>query len=209
MKRAETKSDAKTKFLDAARLILRSKGYAATTVDDICKEAGVSKGAFFHHFGSKEDLAVAAAEYYSEMNDRLYMESAYRAKPDPVERLLLYVEFQKAFLVGPLPQCSCLLGTLVQETYATHPRIREACDQGISARTAILKADISEALRTYGINTEWSAESLALYMQAVIQGAFILAKARQGPQVVADCLDHLSRYLKLLFMQPQLKGKNR
>jgi len=56
-------------------------------------------------------------------------------------------------------------------------------------------------LEKYPVDGEWTAVSLALYTQAVIQGSFILAKARHGPQVAADCLDHLHRYIELLFIQ--------
>ena len=52
---------AKEKLLDASLSLIRERGFAATTVDELCTRAGVTKGAFFHHFASKEDLAVAAA----------------------------------------------------------------------------------------------------------------------------------------------------
>ena len=52
----------------------------------------------------------------------------------------------------------------------------------------------------------WSAEGLGLYAQALAQDAFILAEARNGPQVAGKCLEHLRRYLKLLVNQPQTKG---
>ena len=45
----------------------------------------------------------------------------------------------------------------------------------------------------------WTPESLALFTQAVIQGAFVLAKAKHEPAVAAASLDHLKRYLALLF----------
>jgi TetR/AcrR family transcriptional repressor of nem operon len=48
--------------------------------------------------------------------------------------------------------------------------------------------------------TDWTAKSLALHTQAVIQGAFILAKATGGAQIAADSIDHLIRYLELLFL---------
>ncbi len=196
---ATTQIGAKTKLLDAALSVIRAQGYSATTVDDICDEAGVTKGAFFHHFKSKEDLAVSAAEHFSSIADGLFSAAPYRSLPDPLDRLLAYVDFRKAILKGELPQFTCLLGTMVQEAYETHARIRQACEKYIGAHAAMLETDIAEAMRQYGVVSDWSAQSLALYTQAVIQGAFILAKAQHGPQVAADCLDHLRRYLQLLF----------
>ncbi len=190
---------AKTKLLDAALSVIRSKGYSATTVDDLCQKAGVTKGGFFHHFKSKEDLAVSAAAHFSAMAQNLFSNAPYRNLPDPVDRLLAYVDFRKAILKGDLPQFTCLLGTMVQEAYDTHPPIRAACEKYICEHAGMLEADIDEAIRKYGINAEWSAGSLALYMQAVIQGSFILAKAKHGPEVAAACLDHLRRYLEMLF----------
>ncbi len=208
MATARSQSGAKTKLLDAALSVIRAKGYTATTVDDICQAAGVTKGAFFHHFDSKEDLAVAAADHFAQMADRVISTAPYRNLPDPVDRLLGYVDFRKAILQGTLPEFTCLLGTMVQEAYETHPSIREACDKHIGEHAAMVEADISEALRKYGIHAKWSAASLALYTQAVIQGAFILAKAKHGPEVAAACLDHLRRYLEMLFIQPKTRRKN-
>ena len=199
----KSQRSAKTKLLDAATDVIRAKGYSATTVDDICQFAGVTKGAFFHHFESKEELAVSAAREFSSLADRLFATAPYRQLADPVDRLLGYVEFRKSLLQGALPEFTCLLGTMVQEAYRTHPAIREACESGLSEHVAMLEEDIAEALRTYGGDGQWSAESLAIYMQAVIQGAFIIAKAQQGPAVAAACLDHLRRYIQTLFSQPK------
>jgi TetR/AcrR family transcriptional repressor of nem operon len=92
---------------------------------------------------------------------------------------------------------------MVQEVYDTHPALREACNRSISDHAATLVPDIEEAMRQRGIHAGWTAESLALYTQATIQGAFILAKAKHGPEVAAACIDHLRRYLELLFHQPK------
>jgi TetR/AcrR family transcriptional repressor of nem operon len=200
------RKSAKTKMLDAAVDVIRAKGYSATSVDDICRTAGVTKGAFFHHFESKEELAVAAARHFSSMAERLFSTVPYREVADPVDRLLGYVDFRKALLRGELPEFTCLLGTMVQEAYRTHPAIREACEKCLNEHVAMLELDVAEALRTYGGDGQWSAESLAMYMQAVIQGAFILAKAQKEPAVAAACLDHLRRYIRTLFSHRK-KGK--
>ena len=105
-----------------------------------------------------------------------------------MERLLGYIEFRKAILQGELADYTCLLGTMVQETYDTHPEIRKACDKYICAHAATLVPDIEAAIQKYGIQPGWTPESLALHTQAVVQGAFVLAKARQSAQVAAACL---------------------
>lgn len=195
----------KTRILDASLHVIRAKGYAATTIDDVCQTAGLTKGSFFHHFKSKEELALAAASHFGTIAANLFAQAPYRSVPDPLDRLLAYVDFRKAILRGSLPDYTCLLGTMVQETYETHPAIRDACNVEISAHAADVAKDIAAAKQLYAADASWTPESVALYTQAVLQGAFILAKAKNGPEVAADCLDHLKRYLQLLFNQPQQK----
>jgi TetR/AcrR family transcriptional repressor of nem operon len=199
MQTTEIKHESKTRILDASLRVIRTKGYSATRVEDICEAAGLTKGGFFHHFRSKEELAIAAAEHFSAMAESIFSVAPYHQFSDPLERLLGYIDFRKAILQGELPEYTCLLGTMVQETYETHPLIRKVCDRCISAHAATLAADIEAAVREYGVNPKWTVESLAYYMQSVIQGAFILAKAQQSSEVAADCLDHLRHYLGCLF----------
>jgi len=190
---------AREKLLEAAFSLIRAKGYTATTVDDLCAAAGVTKGAFFHHFKSKDDLGVAAAHHWSEVTDALFAAAPYHAHVDPLDRVLSYLDFRKALLQGEVREFTCLVGTMVQEAYDSHPAIRAACDASISAHASKLEGAIAEAIQVHGIGADWSAASLALHTQAVLQGAFILAKAKGGSQVAADSIGHLHRYIALLF----------
>ena len=197
--------DAQTRLLDAAMQVIRAQGYSATTVDDICGAAELTKGAFFHHFKSKEELAVAAAAHFSDRAERLFGAAPYRELADPLDRLLGYIDFRSAIIDGPIPEFTCLLGTMVQEAYDTHPAIRRACDTYIGVHVAGLTSDIEEAKARYAPAARWSAESLALHTQAVLQGAFVLAKAKGGAAVARDCVAHLRRYLEQLFDRPTSK----
>ena len=203
METAVEQHESKTKILDAALYVIRSRGYSATRIEDICAAAGLTKGSFFHHFKSKEDMALAAAEHFAQMADTIFAAAPYQLLPDPLDRLLGYVDFRAAILQRSLPEYTCLLGTMVQETYDTHPEIRSACNRHIHAHAEMVARDIEEARQLYAPHAPWTAESLALYTQAVLQGAFILAKATQGPQVAADCLQHLRRYLESQFVRPR------
>jgi TetR/AcrR family transcriptional regulator, transcriptional repressor for nem operon len=203
--------ESKTKLLDAALQVIRAKGYAATTVDDICQQAGVTKGSFFHHFKSKDELALAAVAHWGKMTEGFFAAAPYHQAKDPLARLLGYVDFRGAILSGELPDYTCLLGTLVQETYATHPDIRVACDRSLSSHIGALTRDIEAAKKRYAPRAAWSTESVGYFIQTVLQGSFIFAKAKQNPATVNESLAHLRRYLKLLFSQPrhtQIKEKS-
>jgi TetR/AcrR family transcriptional repressor of nem operon len=200
------KAGVRQKLLDAALLRIREKGYASTSVDEICTEAGVTKGAFFHHFKSKDALAVAAANHWSETTGVLFETAPYHQHSDPLDRVLGYLDFRKAILKGDIAQFTCLVGTMLQEIYGTNPDIREACDASISGHAAKVEADIAEAMKRYRIRGPWTAESLALHTQAVLQGAFIMAKAKGGASVAAASIDHLHRYIELLF-QPSIRKR--
>jgi TetR/AcrR family transcriptional regulator, transcriptional repressor for nem operon len=189
----------RTKLLDAALQVIRSKGYAATRIEDVCAYAGLTKGSFFHHFKSKEELALASVDHWSMMTGGFFNGAAYRLHADPLDRVLGYVDLRRSILQGNLADFTCLVGTMVQETYETNNAIRDACAVSINAHAAEVATDIMAAKQLYAPDAPWSAQSLALYTQAVIQGAFILAKANNGPAVAVDCLDHLRRYLETQF----------
>jgi len=135
----------KTKLLDAALQVIRTKDYSATTIDDICAAAGVTKGSFFHHFKGKLELALAAVEHWNAMTGGFFAQAPYRQFADPRERLLAYMDFRAEILRGELPDFTCPLGTMVQETFVTHTRIRDACNQGIEQHTRTVASDIAAA----------------------------------------------------------------
>jgi len=194
---------ARLKLVDAALALVRAKGYAATSVDELCTRAGVTKGAFFHHFASKSDLAVAAARHWSETTGALFAGAPYHDHADPLDRVFGYLDFRKGLLKGAVPEFTCLVGTMVQEVYETGPEIRDACDASISGHAATLEADIAAAMARHGVTAPVTAASLALHTQAVLQGAFILAKAKGGAEIAISSVDHLRRYFELLFQAPK------
>lgn len=199
--------NAREQLLEAAFSVIRAKGYAATTVDDLCSAAGVTKGAFFHHFASKEDLGVAAAHHWSKVTGDFFEAAPYHRHADPLERVLGYLDFRKRLLTGHVAEFTCLVGTMVQEVFASSPAIRAACEASINGHAAKVEADIAEAIRQRGIRAPWTANSLALHTQAVLQGAFILAKAKGNAEIAASSVDHLRRYIEFLFNPSNQKGK--
>ena len=200
--------ESKIRLLDATLRVVRAKGYSATRIEDVCAEAGLTKGSFFHHFKSKEDLALSAVAHWDAKTSAFFATAPYRDPADPLSRVIAYIEFRKAILTGDLPDFTCFLGTIVQEGYRTHPDLAAACERSISGHAKTLEADIRAAMREHAAPSGWTAESLALHFQAVIQGSFILAKAKGNAAAAAESLEHLKRYVELLFRAPAESGRN-
>lgn len=193
------RGDARTRLLDAALHLIRERGFAATSVDDLCTAAAVTKGSYFHYFKTKEALGVAAAQYWIETTSAFFAAAPYHEPHDPLDRVLAYVAFRKSIIAGEFADFTCLVGTMVQEVYATSDAIRDACGDSIFGHSATLEADIAAAIKQRGISDGWTAESLARHTQTVIQGAFVLAKAGNDAALARESLDHLDRYIRLLF----------
>ena len=201
--------ESKTKLLDATLKVVRAKGYSATRIEDVCAEAGLTKGSFFHHFKSKEDLALSAVAHWDAKTSATFATAPYHDAADPLSRVIAYIEFRKALLTGDLPDFTCFVGTIVQETYQTHPEVSTAAAGSITSHAKTLEADIRAAMRDHSVAGGWTAESLALHTQAVIQGSFILAKAKGSAAAAAESLDHLRRYIEFVFQAPAKSGSGR
>jgi TetR/AcrR family transcriptional repressor of nem operon len=187
--------NSKIKLLDAMLKVVRTKGYSASTVDDICAAAGVTKGSFFHHFKGKLELALAAVDYWNSTTGGLFANAPYRQIADPRDRVLAYIDFRCAIVQGEAPDYTCLLGTLVQETFDSHPGLRAACHQGITMHAQTVAIDLAAAKAAYAPGAQWDPEALALYTQAVIQGAFILAKAQGSAEIARTCIAQLRSHV--------------
>lgn len=188
------------RILSKALFVIRQRGLADMSIIDLCDAAGVTKGAFFHHFSSKEELAIEATRYWTKVTGGAFASAAYNDFEDPLDRLIAYIDFRATLIKNrSIPEFACLLGTMVQEIFETQPSVREACNVGIDAHASTVKKLIEDAKAIHAPRATWSAESLALHTQAVIQGAFILAKAKSDPQIAIDSIIHLRRYIELLF----------
>lgn len=192
------RGEARARLLEAARTLVRHRGFAATSVDDLCAAAGVTKGAFFHHFPSKEALGVALIDDWTMTTGAMFAAHPYNALPDPLDRVFGYIDLRRQILGQPIPEFTCVAGTTVQEAYETSTPIREAAERSVASGFEHVRPHLAEALETHPVPGV-TAEGLAQQFQVAVQGGIILAKALNTPAPAREAFDHLERYLRLLF----------
>ena len=203
MRVAQEHPPTKEKLLDAAQRLMLAKGFEATSLEEICEEAGLTKGSFFHYFESKEDLGKAVLEHFCEAKLREFQAAPFLKKTDPLERVYGQIDFaiamSKKMKDDPVARNGCLVGTFVQELSTTHPEIRSLCAQKFAQWTGGFKQELDAAKAKYAPHARLNTHSLAEHFLAVLEGSLIIAKAKQDPGVMEQNLQHFKQYLRSLF----------
>jgi len=191
------RGSARLALLNAAIGLVRKQGWSATSVDQLGAAAGVTKGAFCHHLASKDELGVATAQHWSDVTGPLFAKADYHQHVDPLDRIFGYIDFRAAIAEGPLEAFTCFAGTTMQEAFATSDPMRVACGASIEGHADKLPEDIRLAIALHPPRLPVTAKSLAIYTQTVLQGGFVLSKARGDRAPLREALAHLKNYLTL------------
>lgn len=181
------------KLIRATTELIRKQGYVATSIDDICESSGVTKGALFHHYKTKEELTQACIEAWDQGVRAMIVNAPFQALPSPRERVLGFMDFFVERLSDPQVLKSCLVGTTVQEVASTNPVLRDAAATCFSNLHAGLKAMLDAAHDKDSTPVDTAA--LASLWIATLQGALILTKATGDASVISTTLSHVKHYI--------------
>jgi TetR/AcrR family transcriptional repressor of nem operon len=193
-------SETKRKLVDAGIKLMRARGYNATTVDDICTEAGVTKGGFFHYFKSKDDIARTAVAHFHEGKVKNYEEAPFRKLADPLDRVLGRLDYVKESIGGEKRVTKgCLIGVFAQELAFTNPEIRDACQGFFTRIVRDFSSDLAEAKAAHAPNAKFDPKAVAQLYLAIVQGSLMLAKIADNNEVLRDNIEQFRSHLKWLF----------
>ena len=205
--RSKIESTTKRKLLDAAMKLMIGKGFTATTVDEICAEAGLTKGSFFHYFEGKEDLAKVTAKHFYEFQQRMFDGAEFRSVGDPLERIHGRLDFLVGIARNPQMPKSCLIGNLAQEVSGTHEGIRCVCQGAFESASADFQRDLAAAKLKHVPDADFDPASVARLFITLIQGSMILAKASKDAGVFEENVEHFRRYIESLFGRQRARSK--
>ena len=191
-------SKAKDRLLDAAERLMLAKGYAATTVDEICEAAKLTKGSFFHYFESKERLGRELLERFCAASQQRLLEACPKER-DPLKRVYGMVQGAIKMSKACAARQGCLLGAFAQELSDSHPQIRAVCAEAFTQWARALKSELDAAKAQYAPKADVDTKSLAEHFIAIVEGSKILAKAKRNARIEEESLRHFQRYLEQIF----------
>lgn len=192
----------RTSIMDAAEAQILDKGFAGTTVASVIEEAGVTKGAFFHHFDTKAELAHALVERYARMEQELTMELLAEARSrtaDPARRLVLFIrlfEEKLAELIDPYP--GCLFASYCYERGLFDEHTLDVVENGFELWREVIGAEVREAFDAHPPAADVDPDDLADQMMVIFEGSYILSKTLEEPKLVARQLRVFRQHLQLL-----------
>lgn len=185
-----SEAPSRTSILKTARNLMLRYGYAATSVDDICSKAGVTKGSFYHFFATKEELGLAVLNGFYEEGVARVASGVYAEMNDPYQRLIGLFDHLEA--IGPdLWRHGCLMGNFACELGESSEMIRR--------RVAEMFEELVNRLAPFFrpiAHGRKEADELAEQTLMVIEGAVVMARAHDDPSRIASGLRRFRRTIE-------------
>lgn len=199
----ERTRDRRERILEIAEAAVLTKGFGATSIDELVAEAGISRNGFFYHFASKNELARALLQRYFERDEAVLDELFARGRElseDPLHAFLVGLRLF-AELMADLPEGhpGCLVAT-----YCYQERLFDAEVRALNRRIVMrwrerFRAMLEEIAAVYPPREPVDLSELADMVSAVVEGGLVLGRATGEPAILPAQIMLFRRYVRLLF----------
>ena len=185
----------KRKILETACGLFYIKGYNATSIDDILKTAEVTKGNFYFHFKSKEDLGHAVIDAYADRTIPLIQETLNR-EGKPLTRLFDLFRRQDGRMKAAKYKGGCPCGNLALELADHHDGFRRKLDAIFDAWAREIMLILKKAQREGTLAGTVNPKEMAHLIVAALEGSTLLAKTKKSGEVYRSCIKSLESLIK-------------
>ena len=189
--------DTRARIVEAARTLFFAKGYNATGIAEILREAGANSGSLYYFFPTKEDLLRAVLEQYKQMLEPFVLSPAFERVADPIERIFAILDGYRRLMEATGFDLGCPIGNISLEVANVKPQLRGLLAENFSAWREAVESLIREAAGRLPAGTD--PRSLAWQILATMEGAVLLARAYRSFEPFDAAVDALrSQFDQLL-----------
>lgn len=195
--------NARQRILDVAEAAILSKGYSATSIEEIIELAHITKGGFFYHFKGKNALALALVERYLVNDDAFFkslFERADELSEDPLQQMLIFLKLlAEAMADLPRGHPGCLVASFIYESLQFEDDVLSLVKQGVEDWRTLFGQRIARIMEVHSPCLDTSVTELADMLTSTIEGAVVTALVLKEPEVLPQQLMQYRNYLRLQF----------
>lgn len=182
-------ASSRDRLISGAIKLMHGRSYANVGVQELCEQAGVKKGSFYHFFPSKRDLTLAALDLECERLRRDIWSRAFSKDLPPLKRIERYLELtyrsQLDYWEATGSVRGCAFGNLALELGTQDEVIRERVDRVFQDAVAIFEDTLQEAVEA-GQIPRISVRRAAQSVLAYLEGMILMAKSKNDPEVIRN-----------------------
>lgn len=191
------------RLMDIAQDAVLHKGFAATSIDEIICEAGITKSGFFYHFKDKNDLAKALLQRYTENEWKVFdalFKQADDLSDDPLHSFLIFLKLF-ADMMGDLPNGhpGCLIASYVYQDFLFSQDVRALTTEGHRIWRKRFRERLDPIAARYPPKIEVDLNDMADMLSAVADGGIILSKSMHDPTLLPRQIMQYRAYVKFVF----------
>ena len=193
----------KEKLMDTAEKHFLTRGFSATSIEDLISEVGITKGGFFYHFEGKNALAHALMQRYRERDELLFSGLYSRAEElteDPLQRMLVFVKLLAETmdeLEGLHP--GCLVASFTYELPEINDEVRAITADIVKDWRRLFREHIDSINEQYTAKLSVSSDDLADMLSTLIEGGIIVSRAVGNAKILSQQIMEYRNYLRLLY----------
>lgn len=195
------------KLMDIAEASILSKGFGATSIEEIIAEAEITKSGFFYHFKDKNELARALLLRYLASEEQILDGLFGRARElhdDPLHAFLIGLKlFSEMMADLPSGHPGCLVATYCYNERLFDRDVREINRQAVLQWRQRFLQIFEEIVAIYPPREEVDMEDLADMVSNTVEGGIVMSKAVHDPKVLSRQILLFRSYVKLLFLPMQ------
>ena len=193
----------KNRLMDIAERLILNNGFAAMSIDEVIKEAGITKGGFFYHFDSKNALVYALMQRYREAEAFVFSELFKRAEEltsDPLQQMLVFMKLfaeMMSDIEGVHP--GCLVASTTYESHQVNEQVKNITTEIVLDWRNLFREKIDNINLAYSPATTVSSDDLADMLSTIIEGGIIVSRALNDPSILEKQLMEYRSYIELLY----------
>ncbi len=175
------------RILDAALALAMDRGMAAASLDQVIERAGVTKGAFFYHFKSKDELALELMTRFAQQDHELFVNATQRVESltrDPLQQVLLLCGLMAEMFKDTPENPGCLIASYCYQGELWSEQARELCVRQFREWADWVEERLAKAAGSNPPRVPVDVGQVAEMFQSIFEGAFVLARTYQDTGII-------------------------